>query len=124
MPLSDHSNSAPVKPAKFKRPPQDVDSAIDRIGKGHFDPPTKVRQLADYAVKVADSITELYEDERTARGGMAWNDYAKLLARRIRAQRREIKRLHAKVRELRADIHERDERIASLASDETQQEDT
>jgi hypothetical protein len=69
-----------------------------------------VDSLASQASRVASEVERAYDTDATT----DWREYAKQLAARIKAQRGEISRLHAKVRDLRADVHERDEQIAAL----------
>lgn len=52
-----------------------------------------------------------------AKGSAAkWEDLARKLRTRTQAQRAELDRLHRRMRELRADIHERDEQLARQSS--------
>lgn len=99
--------------ARFAIPAHDNDGLIDRIGGQWTDLPRLTAEHAASAQRLAERTAQLY-DEESKLHGINWREYCKRLARRIRAQRQEIKRLHTKVRELRADVHERDERIAEL----------
>lgn len=74
------------------------------------DVPKLVRQVVAEVDRLGRQIEVFYDADKNT----TWRDYAKLLATLIKNQRGELKRLHKKVRELRADVHERDERIAAL----------
>ena len=77
-----------------------------------IDVPKAVADLASRAERLARDVEQAFDADAST----DWREYAKALATRIKRQRHEIDRLHVKVRELRADVHERDERIAKLES--------
>lgn len=71
-----------------------------------------VRDLAKCAERAAADVERGFDADVST----DWREYAKRLASRIKNQRREIDRLHKKVRELRADVHERDETIRARST--------
>jgi hypothetical protein len=99
--------------ARFEPPPFDGPEYIDRIGHQWKDIPRRVAGLAAEMGRLQEYVDKVYAEDAQCHG-VNWREYAKLLASRIRAQRGEIGRLHKKVRELRADVHERDERIKQM----------
>ena len=74
------------------------------------DVPGKVRKMVEEVNRLGREVERAYDADKNT----TWREHAKALATRISRQRKEIQRLHRKVRELRADVHERDERIAEL----------
>ena len=77
------------------------------------DIPKLVAEMVRRVDALGHEVAKAYDADKNT----TWREYAKHLAGRIKNQRREIERLHAKVRELRADVHERDERIAQLEAE-------
>lgn len=69
---------------------------------------------ADAALKDVENAIVRLKRVREAAKDYSWEQYARTLRTRVQAQRTEIARLHLRMRSLRADIHERDERIAEL----------
>jgi hypothetical protein len=76
------------------------------------DVPGMVAKMVTEVDRLGAEIARVYDADKNT----TWREHAKALATRIARQRHEIHRLHRKVRDLRADIHERDEIIAALRS--------
>lgn len=95
----------------LKRPADYMEEhGVHPHGSHEIDVPKMVAGLAEQAERVRRDVDAAYDVDKST----DWRVHAKQLAARIKNQRGEIYRLHRKVRDLRADIHERDERIAEL----------